>query len=44
MDFEYCFFDQYNWNGGGGVTLFGRSITDEDMGRFTRWDSRGSLK
>jgi len=36
MDFEYCFFDQYNWNKGIGVPLFGMKITDDTMGEFHR--------
>jgi hypothetical protein len=50
MDFEYCFFDQYNWNKGIGVPLAGIKITDESMGRFHRqgiareFEMRGSYR
>jgi hypothetical protein len=49
MDFEYCFFDQYNWNGGCAVTPFGNTITDEDLGLFHKmgiakeFEMRGSF-
>lgn len=49
MYFECCFFDQYNWNGDGSVALLGRTITDEDMGRFHKmgiakeYEMRGSF-
>lgn len=36
MEFEYCFFDQYNWNKGIGVDIAGFRITDDFMGKFHR--------
>jgi hypothetical protein len=49
MDFEYCFFDQYNWNGDGSVTLCGKTVSDKDMGLFHKmgiakeYEMRGSF-
>jgi hypothetical protein len=49
MSFEYCLFDQYNWNGGGSVSLLGRNISDKDMGLFHKmglareYEVRGSF-
>ena len=50
LEFEYRFYDRYNWDGGKQVTIFGRVITDEFMGRFHReglakeFDMYGSYK
>jgi hypothetical protein len=50
MNFEYCFFDQYNWNKGIGVPLAGIKITDDSMGKFHKqglareFDMRGAYR
>jgi hypothetical protein len=34
VDFEYCVYDRYNWDGGKSVTIMGTTITDDFMGEF----------
>jgi len=36
VDFQYCFYDRYNWDGGKSVELGGVTITDEFMAEFHR--------
>lgn len=50
VDFTFCFFDRYNWDGDKEVEIGGVTITDEFMGEFHRqglareFDCRGSIK
>lgn len=49
VDFDYCFYDRYNWDGKKAVTILGTVVTDEFMGEFHRqglareFDCYGSL-
>ena len=50
VDFQYCMYDSYNWDGGKEVTILGTTITDEFMGEFHRqglareFECRGSIQ
>ncbi len=49
VDFEYCVYDSYNWDGGKEVIILGRTISDEFMGEFhlqglaREFECRGSI-
>lgn len=50
IDFEYCVYDRYNWDGGKSVTIMGTTVTDDFMGEFHRqglareFDCHGAIR